>query len=148
MIEFNFKKEKSCGFVVYQRPEEGEIKYLLVRQGNNTWGFPKGHIENNESELQTAMRELKEETGLEVRIFLGFKEVISYTLGKNAVKKVIFFLGESDTDEVKCDGAEIVEYRWLPYNIALSQLSFDDLKRVLEKANVCLNTIKRKSGEI
>lgn len=148
MIEFNFKKEKSCGFVVYQRPEEGEIKYLVVRQGNNTWGFPKGHIENNESELQTAIRELKEETGLEARIFLGFKEVISYPLGKNAVKKVIFFMGEGNTEEVKCDGAEIVEYRWLPYEIAMSQLSFEDLKRVLKKANACLKIIGGKTGGI
>jgi len=141
MIEFNFKKEKSCGFVVYRRDGNGGITYLIIRQGNNIWTFPKGHIENNESELQTAMRELKEETGLEVRIFLGFKEIISYPLGKNAVKKVIFFLGESSTDEVKCDGAEIVEYRWLPHKIARSQLSFDDLKTVLDKANTCLRRI-------
>ncbi len=148
MINFNFKKEKSSGFIVYRRNPKKGVEYLVVRQGNDIWCFPKGHIENRESELQAAIRELREETGLEVRLFLGFKEIISYQIDKNTVKKVVFFMGEGNTDQVQCDGREIIEYRWLPYKEAEKILTFNDLKMVLKKADDALGKIiKRKQPQ-
>ena len=65
--------EHSCGIVLFH-----ENKVLLLKyKGGGHWDFPKGHIENNESETETALRELKEETGIsEVTLFSDFREII------------------------------------------------------------------------
>ena len=57
------KLEHSSGAVLYTE-EQGEIRYILVQERNGNWGFPKGHIEAGESRRQTALREIREETGL------------------------------------------------------------------------------------
>ena len=56
------KHEKSCGCIIIE-----DKKVLLIKQTNGVWGFPKGHVEENETELQTAEREVKEETGLDIK---------------------------------------------------------------------------------
>lgn len=64
--------EKSCGAIVYT-VENGVIKYLLVEENSGFHSFPKGHLENEETEEQTAIREIKEETDLEVELITDFK---------------------------------------------------------------------------
>lgn len=64
---------KSCGFVVFKEIE-GEMHYLIIRAWNGECGFPKGHVENSESEYETATRELKEETNIEVRMISNVKK--------------------------------------------------------------------------
>ena len=64
--------EKSCGAVVYCQ-EENDIKYLLVCERSGFWVFPKGHMEEGESEHETALREVKEETGLDVMFVDDFQ---------------------------------------------------------------------------
>ena len=71
-------KEKSCGAVVYKY-ENNEILVLLEKMKKGHISIPKGHVENDETEIQTALREIKEETNLDVVIDTGFKEVISYS---------------------------------------------------------------------
>ena len=72
------KKIKSCGFIVYKLDDEGQ-KYLLLHQTKSgTWSFPKGRMEAGEDELQTAMRELYEETGLVADPVPGFREEYTY----------------------------------------------------------------------
>ena len=56
------RAEKSCGAVV-----EKDGKVLMVHQDNGVFAFPKGHVEPGESEVETAVREIKEETGLSVK---------------------------------------------------------------------------------
>ena len=59
------KTEKSCGAVVL-RKNQGRLQVLLIKHINGGhWAFPKGHVERGETEEQTALREIKEETGLE-----------------------------------------------------------------------------------
>ena len=72
------KFEKSCGVIVYRRNQE-HIDLLLVknRYGGH-WSFPKGHVEGNETEVQTALREVREKTGLEVRLQSGFRQMVEY----------------------------------------------------------------------
>ena len=53
--------KKSCGYVVYKL-ENNKILYLVLQSLNGEWGFPKGHVEKDESEIETANRELFEET--------------------------------------------------------------------------------------
>ena len=74
------KHEKSCGAICYTR-EEGAPRVLVIchRYGGH-WAFPKGHVEAGESEEETAMREVREETGAQVRVRPGYREVTTYSL--------------------------------------------------------------------
>ena len=64
--------EKSCGAIVYTK-ESGNIKYVIIRSKEGIYGFPKGHIEENESETETALREVAEEVGLTVTLISKFR---------------------------------------------------------------------------
>ena len=60
--------EKSCGAIVY-RKYHGNLEILLIKHVNSGhWSFPKGHVEAGETEVETALREIKEETGIDVII--------------------------------------------------------------------------------
>ena len=93
--------EKSCGAVIFSR--DGGRKYLLL-QGRH-WDFVKGHVEKNESERETVLRETEEEVGIADPNFVeGFRQPISYYTkeGKTIYKKVIFYLIESQTERFGC----------------------------------------------
>ena len=59
--------EKSCGAIVYTK-DHGDILYVIIRSKGGIYGFPKGHMEGNETEAETAFREIFEETGLTVKL--------------------------------------------------------------------------------
>lgn len=71
--------DKSCGAVVFTIDGE-EIKYILVEEACVFFSLPKGHVENDETEEETAIREIKEETGLELSLIPGFREIQEYDL--------------------------------------------------------------------
>src|SRR5690554_7789701 len=73
------KYEISCGAVVYTRKNDN-ILYVIVKSTEGYFGFPKGHMEKNETEEQTAIREIFEETGLKVNIIPGFKTINEYPI--------------------------------------------------------------------
>lgn len=131
-------REKSCGVVVFCDNE-----YLLLHYPSRHWDFPKGHVEKGEKEEETAIREAKEETGLDVRILPGFREKISYFYKKEGLvgKDVIFFLAEAENKEVKLS-AEHQGFKWLPFEEAKKQLTFENARKVLEKANEFLRNAK------
>ena len=130
-------KEKSCGAIVFKKQKD-VIKYLLLHYGAGHWDFPKGRQEKNEKEEQTALREIKEETGIEgIEFTDGFREAISYFYkqGKETFfKEVVFFLAQSATDEVKLS-SEHIGYAWLGYDNAYKKLTFNNAKELLRKAN-------------
>jgi 8-oxo-dGTP pyrophosphatase MutT (NUDIX family) len=105
------------------------------------WDFVKGQVEPHETERETAMRELKEETGISDASFVeGFKEQIGYFYrrdGKTISKEVIFFLVESRESRVKIS-YEHVGYEWLDYEAAMARLTFLNARNILEKANAFL----------
>ena len=71
--------EKSCGAVVF-RKYHGNIELLLIKHVvGGHWSFPKGHVEPGETETETAIREIKEETGIDVELNTTFREVVSYS---------------------------------------------------------------------
>jgi len=135
------KKEKSAGAVIFIKSKE--IKYLLLRHPFSSrtkkdyWGFPKGHIEKNEKELETVKREIKEETGLKnIKIVNGFKETVIYFLKNNTIiqKKVILYLAEAERKKIILS-SEHIGYKWLNFQKAINLLCFKDLKKVLKRAD-------------
>ena len=105
------RAERSCGGVVLRENDDG-CECLLIRQIGGDWGFPKGHIEKGESELETAAREIKEETGIVAELDPEFKSEIMYHLTPNIVKNVVYFLGTKPQGAERPQEAEIMEVKW------------------------------------
>lgn len=127
-------KEKSCGAVVY-RKNNNELEFLLVYQNNGHYSFPKGHVENNETEIETAKREIKEETNLDVEIDSNFRYEISYFLeSKNVMKDAVYFIATPITFDLKSQEGEINECVWNNYNDTMQLLEFDNIKEVFKAA--------------
>jgi len=126
-------KEKSCGSVLYRNGQE--LRVLVIKQARNgNWSFPKGHVENDETEIETAIREVKEEVGISVTPLDGFREVISYNPRANIFKEVVYFVSESKNPSVKIQKEEVSDYKWVRPNHALRTLTFKNDKEVLKKA--------------
>ena len=127
--------EKSCGAVIY-RVNNGKIEYLLVlnkkKNAKGHWGFPKGHREGSENEYETAVREIKEETGLSV-VFSGSARVVSTYSPKDGVTKdAVYFMATIRNDaEISLQKSELAEFRWCSAAEAKQLLTFD--AHVLEK---------------
>ena len=132
--------EKSCGAVIFKRSKDG-IKYLLLHYEAGHWDFPKGNQEKNETEKQAALREIKEETGIEdVEFVNGFREVIKYFYKKDKetiFKEVVFFLAQSAKEHVKLS-FEHIGYAWMSYEHAYKKLTYNNSKDLLRKANQSL----------
>ena len=127
-------KEKSCGAIVYKK-ENNELKFLLVYQSNGHYSFPKGHVENQETELETALREIKEETNLDVEIDPNFRHQITYLVeSKNVMKDTVYFVAIPTSFDLKSQEGEINECVWCSYGGVLEKLEFDNTKEVFKNA--------------
>ena len=129
------KQEKSCGVITYI-VINNENNYLLVEQNNGFTCFPKGHVENNETEEETALRECYEETGLKPQLIKGFKESIDYYMPDcDAMKEVVFFIGKIDKLDYHKQEKEIKDIKLCKYEEAYHYLMFDNWQELLFKAN-------------
>lgn len=132
------KKEFSAGFVVFFENENKNIEYLLLNYPRGYWDFPKGKLEQGESNLEAAIRELKEETGLEVEQIEGFEHTIKYffknQIGEPVDKQVIFFLGKSKTKDVIIS-YEHKDFEWFTYNEAYELVTYKNAKELIFAAN-------------
>ncbi len=124
---------KSCGVVLYRRTAN-EIEYLLLKQAGDTWSVPKGHMEQGETEVETALREVWEEAGIKVENLDDFYGEVNYTIGNLIKKKVALFAAETDA-EPQISPSEILEYRWATAEEAkmLLYLGYDAVLDKLEK---------------
>ena len=102
---------KSCGVIPF-RWNAGRREYLILLQTNSCWSFPKGHMEPGETEEQTALRELWEETGLRAVLVPEKQAVLEYNIPPFTRKQVVLFLGEV-TGNVITQATEIADYRWV-----------------------------------
>lgn len=127
--------EKSCGAIVYKK-EDGEYKYLLVYQNNGHYSFPKGHVEDNETEIETALREIKEETNLSVEIDSNFRYRIEYFIeSKNVMKEAIYFVAHPNSHDLKNQEGEIISCNWYSYKEVMNLLEFENSKEVFQNAS-------------
>lgn len=128
-------EEKSAGAVVFRDTQNG--RQFLLLQNAGRWDFPKGGMEKGESELQTVVREVKEETGLSgFDMIPGFRKVIEYFYrrdGKNVHKQVVYMLAKTAEEEVKIS-TEHQSFGWFTYHDAVERASYDNSKRILAEA--------------
>ena len=131
--------EKSCGGIVFTRGD-GEIRYVIIRHLGGHWGFPKGHMESGEAERDTALREIREETGIAAKLLEGFRTESRYPLPDKpgVTKQVVYFLAEYTNQEIQYQTEELTAAELLSYEEALDRLTFEETKRILEKANLFL----------
>ena len=135
-------REKTIGIITFRREGQG-IRYLLLHHGGDYWNFPKGRQEELETEIESALRELKEETGIvEIQIIDGFKDEYDYDFDteiragvkEKVCKKAIFFLGETRKIEVAVSD-EHLDYGWFDFETALKRLFHQEGQDSLKKAH-------------
>ncbi|MBR4069269.1 MAG: NUDIX domain-containing protein [Clostridia bacterium] len=130
--------EKSCGAVVYCQ-ENNDIQYLLVCEHSGFWVFPKGHMESGESEQETALREVKEETGLDITFVSGFRVKDEHNLAREGrpdiIKQTIYFLAEYQNQRFVPQKSEIAKIVLLDFESAMATLQFDSFKHILAQAH-------------
>ncbi len=135
------KKQVVAGFVIFRRTTDG-IKYLLLYKRGSYWNFPKGHFEPGERSIDTALRELEEETGLkkaDLHIIPNFRayERFHFQVGNQKIyDTVILFLAETKKADVRIVPREHSGYAWFLHQDALSAIGkkYVDVARVLKQA--------------
>lgn len=136
--------ERSCGSVVY-KVENGVYHFLLIKQKNgNHYGFPKGHTENEETPIQTAKREVYEETGIEINLFSNLYQTIYYEPKEGVKKQVDYFLSEAINTEPIKQEVEIDEVLWVKKDEVIEMLTYENDKEVFKKLTSHLKKIKKR----
>ena len=138
-MEINMRYIKSCGAVVFTR-QGNEILYVIIRQTNGDWGFPKGHTEQGETEQETALREIREEVGLRTELLPGFRKEITYPFPNKVdlYKQVVYFLAEYAAQTLACQPGEVETVLLLSYRQAMERLTFEETKNILTEADCFL----------
>ena len=134
------RQEKSCGAVVFTKVG-GNVKYLIIKSRAGIYGFPKGHVEPGETELQTASREILEETALTVDFIDGFRVEDNYTLKDGTDKTVVYFLASFEGTGFSKQDSEIASIELLSFEQACDRFQFDSTRRVLVEANDFLSKL-------
>lgn len=127
--------EKSCGALVLRRDDDGKLYILMIRHklgGHRS--FPKGHMERGETEYMTAVREVYEETAVQIRIDTDFRETVRYHPQPGVSKEVVYFLTETAQKEIRPREGEIAQVEWVPLEAAESSLTYENDKTVLRAA--------------
>ena len=138
------KIEKSCGAVVFTR-EHGALKYVIIQSKEGYYGFPKGHVEGNETETETALREIREETGLNVQVLDGFRYEDSHPFekqGATRMKHIVYFLAEYAGQALKAQESECNSVSLMDYDTAMAAFQFENSRQILRAAHDAL----RKAG--
>ena len=123
------KKVKSCGCIIFENN-----KVLLIQQKKGNWGFPKGRVEKNETECETAIREVKEEANIDVIIEDKNKKYIdAYYSKKNEFKEVVLFIAKRIGGEIKPQENEIKNVEWVDLLEAINRITMKSTKELYQK---------------
>lgn len=123
--------ERSCGAVVVTTKEE--VRYYVLVKGGYV-GLPKGHMEPGESERETALREVFEETCVKAKIVSGFRRTVLYHLPSGNDKRVVYFLATYEDQEAHRNPNEFLKVMVLPYQEAVRALTFENDRMTLRAA--------------
>ena len=127
--------EKSCGAVVFTE-QNGRREYVLVKGGYI--GLPKGHIEAGESERETALREVFEETCVRTRLIPGFRRTVLYHMPNGNDKRVVYFLASFREQEAHRNPEEFLKVMVMEYPEAVHALTFENDRATLRAAEYFL----------
>ena len=119
--------------------EDNIRKYVLVMEASGSYGFPKGHKEGNETDLETATREIYEETGIKPEFIPNLKRTIRYKLNNNVEKEVTFFVAKYENQEISTDDKTILSVKKYDFEAAKSLLKFQELKNILVEIDYMLD---------
>ena len=134
------KQEKSCGAVIFREDENGRRFYLILTSVKGHVTLCKGHVEKKETEHETAVREIREETGLAVEFLDGFRRVITYSPRPGHTKDVVFFLARGLEGKIVCQPEEVADARFLPFDTAVERLTHRSDRETLEAAEAFLRS--------
>lgn len=144
-MNFFFKKKEyhiSCGIIPVFKHEAGEDEFLVVELHHGGISFPKGHTEPDETCLETAERELLEETGLVCSSILADTVITEQYLIKRPDKlihkTVHYYIGFLDTQDVTMQSEEIRNYYWGNSEKTMEKINHRESCQVLEKALIAL----------
>jgi 8-oxo-dGTP pyrophosphatase MutT (NUDIX family) len=135
------REEVSAGGIVFRRSPEG-VRFLLIRDSYKNWGFPKGHLEDDESPDAAAVREVREETGLTGLTLTAPVEVIDWNFrfrGHLVHKVCHFYLIEAPAGHARPLRREgITACKWLTFEDATALVSYENARTVLARARAML----------
>lgn len=139
-------REVSAGGVIYRRLPDNALRFLLIKDSYDKWGLPKGHLEEGETPAEAALRETREEVGLQDLRLVGPIRIIDWRFrargGRLIHKFCHFFLLESPADDpVPQIDEGITACRWCSLEEALTDLSYDNARGVLRRAGEMARTL-------
>ena len=124
----NIDKEKACGCIIINNN-----KVLLIKQTMGHWGFPKGHVEKGETEIETAIREVKEETNLNVEIEADKRYTMEYMTDKGNLKQVVLFIAKYTEGEIKAQECEVKDIKWIEFDKAIDIITYDNTRELFKQ---------------
>ena len=128
--------EKSCGALVVRRDDTDGKQYLLMirHKFGGHRSFPKGHMEAGETEYMTAVREVFEETAVQIRIDSDFRETVHYSPMPGVSKEVVYFLTHTAQKAIHPHQGEIAQVEWVPLDQVEASLTHENDKLVFRAA--------------
>ena len=126
--------EKSCGALVVRREQDQYYILMIRHKAGGNRSFPKGHVEEGETEYETALREVMEETSSRIAIVSDFRATVNYRPSPGVMKEVVYFLAFTTSADIKAREGEIAEVEWVPLEKAEACLAHDNDKTVFRAA--------------
>ena len=126
--------EKSCGALVLHRKADKFYILMIRHKAGGHRSFPKGHVEEGESEYATALREVMEETASRIAIISDFRSTVTYSPAPGVMKEVVYFLAFTTEESITAREGEIAEVEWVPVEEAEAALTHENDKTVFRAA--------------
>ena len=126
--------EKSCGALVVRREADNYYILMIRHKAGGNRSFPKGHVEEGETEYETALREVMEETSSRIAIVSDFRATVNYRPSPGVIKEVVYFLAFTTSADIKAREGEIAEVEWVPLDKAEESLAHENDKTVFRAA--------------